>query len=145
MPWSEFLRSSGAGLAAVADHDLVLERRDGPDLLVTEARREDAARRTLGTLAETLTRALASEALAKITVATMGDSLPWMRALPTGDQRQFMTELVEKASQASSLGDYAMLDVLLSQWENTALVHANPELLAKITATPDTDEPVPRP
>jgi len=145
MPWSEFLRASGAGLATVAERDLVLQRRDGPDLLVTEARREDAARQTLGALAETLAQALRQKDLSEIVIAAMRDAMPWIRALPEGDQGLFMEQLVEKASQASSLGDYGMLDVLLSQWSNTALVHANPALLAKLAADPDSGEPVPRP
>lgn len=145
MPWSDFLRSSGSGLATVAERDLVLQRRDGPDLLVTEAGREAAARETLGALAGMLTHLVGHGELADVVVGALGDAMPWIKVLPDSEQKQFTAELVETARSASSLGDYEMLSILLSRWSNTAFVHANPALRARLLAEPDMDEIVSRP
>ena len=71
--------------------------------------------------------------------------MPWVRMLPESEQKKFTTQLAETASRASSLGDYEMLDVLLTHWADTALIHANPALRARLLAEPDTDALVPRP
>lgn len=125
--FSEFLRKSGDILREVEDHDVLLRRRDGADLMLVRADREAVVRDTvglssslLGWFARTHARELAEG---------LPEALPWLHFLPERDRAEFAEELVRMLEACISLGSFDRLGALLNQWRNTAYVWSRPELL----------------
>lgn len=143
---SDFLRRSGDVLREVEDHDVLLRRRDGADLMLVQADRETVIRDAVGLSSGFMSwfaRMHASEL-----IAGLPDVLPWLRFLPEGDRESFAQELVQTLEACISLQSYDQLGVLLSQWQNTAYLWSRPELLAEMqsdNAGESYDEPVPAP
>jgi hypothetical protein len=54
--------------------------------------------------------------------------LPWVRFLTPGELRQFATEFVATAETVASLGTTAPITLLVTMWQHTAEIHADPEL-----------------
>ncbi|PXX68371.1 hypothetical protein DFR70_10251 [Nocardia tenerifensis] len=72
------------------------------------------------------------------------DAVPWVAFLPAADVDEFLTEFVAVAQKAVALGNLSPLTSLLTQWRNTAEIHADPVLLALVTREPEGDfGPVP--
>jgi hypothetical protein len=143
---SDFLRKSGDVLREVEEHDVLLRRRDGADLMLVRADREEVVRDTVGLSSGFMSwfaRAHAPEFL-----AGLPDVLPWLRFLPDDDREAFSRELVQTLEACISLDSYDQLGVLLHQWRNTAYVWSRPELLRALGAdhaAEGHDEPVPAP
>ncbi len=57
---------------------------------------------------------------------------PWVRFLPTEDVRAFVLELVDTLQAADALANIAPVVQVITEWQHTAEVHANPELAARI-------------
>lgn len=142
-PFSALTRRQSTVLAEVEVRDVLLERRDGPNLMLVAAERELDMREAVGTIAQ-LVALLPADALDGLSEQLAGGS-PWVRALPAEDRVTFVREVVEQAQRCADLGDFAGLGQLVHEWRNTALVHDNPSLLARLQAASDLDEPVERP
>lgn len=73
-------------------------------------------------------------------------AFPWVRFLPAEDVRAFVVEFVDVIERADSLHNPAPLIQLLDEWQSTAEVYADPELL-EIMLRDHTDDfgPVPEP
>jgi hypothetical protein len=125
--FSDFLRKSGDVLREVEDHDVLLRRRDGADLMLVRADREEVVRDTVGLSSGFMS--WFARAHARELVAGLPEVLPWLRFLPDGDRETFSRELVETLEACISLDSYDRLGVLLHQWRNTAYVWSRPELL----------------
>jgi hypothetical protein len=141
--FSTLLRSSGAILQEVEHRDVLLHRRDGEDLMLVRADREATLRDSFATAARMLAR-LPDDVVLQLAEA-IADELPWTRFLPREDQLRFLREFVEVARACDEVGAYEPLSQCVREWENTALVHANPALREVIHAEHEIDEPVPRP
>lgn len=144
--FSDFLRRSGDVLRDVEDHDVLLRRRDGADLLLIRADREEVVRDTVGLSSGFMS--WFARAHARELVAGLPEVLPWVRFLPDGDRETFSREFVETLEACISLDSYDQLGVLLHQWRNTAYVWSRPELLQALRtdrADDAYDEPVPAP
>jgi hypothetical protein len=144
--FSELLRQSGDVLRDVEHHDVLLHRRDGEDLMLVRADREEIVRDTVG-LSSSLLRWFV-RAHPREMVEALRDALPWLRFLPEGDLETFGREFVDILEACISLGSYDQLGILLAQWRNTAYVWSRPELLHELQADhadDGHDEPVPAP
>jgi hypothetical protein len=144
--FSDFLRKSGDVLREVEDHDVLLRRRDGADLMLVRADREKVVRDTVGLSSGFMS--WFARVHARELVAGLPDVLPWLRFLPDGDRETFTSEFVQMLEACISLDSYDLLDVLLHQWRNTAYVWSRPELLRALRtdhAAETYDEPVPAP
>jgi hypothetical protein len=143
---SDFLRRSGDVLREVEDHDVLLRRRDGADLMLVQADRETVIRDTVG-LSSGFMSWFARMHGPEL-VAGLPDVVPWLRFLPEGDREAFAQELVQTLEACISLQSYDQLGVLLSQWRKTAYLWSRPELLAELRtdhAPESYDEPVAAP
>lgn len=57
----------------------------------------------------------------------------WIYDLPETDRLHMLLEITSAIQSCAKDDDFGPLLVLLRQWRNTALVHANPELLERLT------------
>lgn len=129
-PFSDLLRHPKDVAIEVDEGDVVLRRRDEPDLRLTRADRETeraaafaAFGRTLRNLAVHNPRAL-GEAL--------GDAFPWLEFLPDPDRRAFVEEFSRVAAAAAELDTYGPMSQLVREWRATAEIHADPRLARRL-------------
>ena len=140
-PFSDLLRHPNDVAGDLEGGDVLLRRRDEPDLRLTRADREAervvalvAFGRTLRNLAVHNRRAL-DEALA--------DAFPWIEFLPGVDRSLFTDEFSRVAIAAAELDSYGPLSQLIREWRATAEIHADPSLARSLRrATQAEGEPV---
>ncbi|WP_018683512.1 hypothetical protein [Actinokineospora enzanensis] len=143
--WSELQRDP-KGVAALADQgDVIVRRRDGAALLLI---REDHARSSAAgavTAARGL-RGMFTHLPPHIVVEALLDEFPWVDVLPEPEQQQFAHDFVRAFQASAELGHWATLEQTVHEWRNTAIIYADPELLARLTE-PVVDDlgPVPAP
>lgn len=142
-PFSRLTRQTAAVLGEVESRDVVLERRDGPNLMLTTAAREADLREALATVAQLAS--LLPEDQLPLYAERLVAGQPWMRPLPPADVRLLMCELIDVSQRCFALGDFAPLGQLLHEWRNTALVHHNPDLKRVLDADADIEITVTRP
>jgi len=143
---SDFLRKSGEVLREVDDHDVLLRRRDGADLMLVRADREEVVRETVGLSSSLL--GLFGRAHARELVQSLPEALPWLRFLPERDREAFGEQFLSVLEACVSLGSFDQLGVLMGRWRNTAYVWSRPALLHALQsdrADEGYDEPVPAP
>ena len=126
--------------------DVLLRRRDGHDLLLVRADREETVRDAVGVASSMLAR-MAGRHLADMAKG-IPEAMPWLRLLPPGDLEEFTREFVEVAEACGSLGSFDRLGLLLAEWRKTAYAWSHPEALATLRADHAGEafgEPVPSP
>jgi hypothetical protein len=135
-----------AKLNASRTRSLRLRRRDDEDLvLITAARAEQES-----TVVSATTRMLVAlmrrdDAALSLLVDVVPEAFPWVRFLPVEEVRAFVLELVETLRAADALENPAPVVQVISAWQSTAEVHADPELAAVLSAGGSDFGPVPSP
>ncbi len=130
--FSDLLRKSGEVLDEVDRRDVLLRRRDGHDLLLVRADREERVRETVAAASSMLAH-MARTHLHEMADG-LPDALPWLRILPRDDLERFTKEFVEIAEACGSLGSFDRLGVLLAEWRNTAYAWSCPGVLRALQA-----------
>jgi hypothetical protein len=128
--FSDLLRKSGEVLDEVDRQDVLLRRRDGHDLLLVRADREETVRDAVGVASSVLARMVARH-LADMAKG-LPEAMPWLRLLPESDLEDFVKEFVGVAEACGSLGSFDRLGLLLDEWRKTAYAWSNPETLAAL-------------
>ncbi|MBL0780261.1 MULTISPECIES: hypothetical protein [Streptomyces] len=146
--FSELVNRNRRTLARLeGSRSLLLRRRDGEDLVLTTASRAEQDR----TVVSAATRMLLAMARREpgsmeLLLDLLPDAFPWVRFLPETDLHAFAVELVDTMRAADSVGNNASVAQLLVEWQHTAEVHSDPELLAALTTDHGEDYgPVPDP
>jgi hypothetical protein len=135
-----------AKLRSSRTRSLLLHRRDDEDLILTTAERAEQE----STLVSATTRMFVAlmqhdDAARSLLVDVVPEAFPWVRFLPTEDVRAFVLELVETLRAADAVHNPAPVIQVISAWQSTAEVYADPEL-AEVLAAEITDlGPVPDP
>ncbi len=135
MHFSELVNRNRRTLARLEDsRSLLLRRRDGEDLVLTTASRAEQDR----TVVSAATRMLLAMARREpgsmeLLLDLLPDAFPWVRFLSEADLHAFAVELVDTMRAADSVGNNASVAQLLVEWQHTAEVHSDPELLAALT------------
>jgi len=145
-PWTKFLRDPKLVTAELEQGDVVLHRRDEPDLQLTVAER--AAERAEGVeMASSLLQVVASDARSKSKLRrALGDRFAWIKIMPQKPQAQFMDEFIQCAQAAGQIGDLAPLAQLLHEWKATAAIYADPYLARRLKGPfPGDGGQIPRP
>jgi hypothetical protein len=143
--WSELQRDPKS-VAALADKgDVRVRRRDGVPLLLTREDRASSAAEGAVTAARAL-----RNLLTHISAGTVAESLleefPWADYLPEDDRAQFAAEFARAFQASAELGDWSMLNQLVIEWRNTAVIHTDPELVKALSGPISGDfGPVPPP
>lgn len=146
VPFSELLHHPAATAERLASvRALRLRRRDAGDLAlmrIEQLERDGTVLRFAAHLLASLARSENTEVIRRL----LPDALPWVTFLPDADFDAFITELVTTARGAADLGNLAPVAVLLTQWQHSAEIYADPALLEILTAEPEGDfGPVPAP
>jgi hypothetical protein len=144
--WSELQRDPKSVAALVDEHGNVrVRRRDGVPLLLS---REDRAAAT-GAGSLTAARALRN-ALTHMpshqAADVLRDEFPWVDLLPAVEMAAFVADFSRAVQASAELGAWSALAQTINEWKATAAIHADPELLANLTAPIEDDlGPVPHP
>ena len=130
--FSEFLRQPKEVVANLAQHDVVLRRRNAPDLYLTLAASDASRAKTIECLARLLGKIAADSPEA------MDDAIeaafPWVEFLSPDGRREFVEELTRIILASASVGNYEQVDLTIDSWQNTAEILSDPELTALLTA-----------
>jgi len=145
VPFSELLRQPTEALRRLTEaRSMRLSRRDAEDLVLMYAERADAESEAMDTTARLLVALVRRHP--HLVTELLPTVLPWARFLPTSDTEQLAAEFVTTAEAAGSIGNFAPLAQLLTEWRHTAEVHADPDLLHTLTRDDLADHgPVPAP
>ncbi|WP_242891841.1 hypothetical protein [Actinomadura litoris] len=129
-PWSTLARDAGSVFPALDDSDVVLERRDGENLVLMRAERFEAARQALVIAARSLSilarrhRALAEEALA--------EELPWLVWLPVEERPQAVGELLDNLIAGVDTREFGPFLRALGAWRSTAIAWSDPNTARRL-------------
>jgi hypothetical protein len=142
--FSEFLRQPNDVVAELADHDVLLRRRNAPSLRLSEADRDDERSEAFEALARLLRNMVAHSPSGL--EQTVADVFPWATFLPKRDRNAFIDELTTTLMAVAGLDNYAPVGQLLREWKATAEIHADPRLARRLRRSIDADgESVPVP
>jgi hypothetical protein len=143
-PFSDFLRQPNEVVADLADHDVVLRRRNAPALRLSEADREERRDEAFDALARLLRNLLARSPAGL--EATIDEAFPWTTFLPRADRKLFIEELTQTLLAVSMIDNFAPVGQLLREWKATAEIHAEPRLARRMRGHVDAaGESVPTP
>jgi hypothetical protein len=143
-PFSEFLRQPNVVVADLAEHDVVLRRRNAPALRLSEADRAEERDEAVDALAR-LVGNLLGQRRANF-AETILEVFPWVTFLPRLDQATFVEEFVRTLRAASDIANFTPVGQLLREWKATAELHADPRLARKLRQRIVADgSPVPSP
>lgn len=129
--YSGFLRGPSEVLPRLSYGDVLLERRDGEDLVLTTATRAAAFLEGLN-VGVTALRHLAKshhDLLAEV----LTEELPWLRWLPEADRSACVRELVDDLAASIEVENFSRFHLDLTAWRHTAEVWADPELADRLT------------
>lgn len=129
--FSEFLRQPKEVVADLAQHDVVLRRRDAPDLYLSLAARDTSRTKTIKCLARLLHK-MAADSPEAIDNAIEA-AFPWVEFLSSEGRREFAEELAQTILASASIDNFSLVDQILLEWQNTAEILSDPELTALLT------------
>ncbi len=130
-PFSEFLRRPNDVVAELADHDVVLRRRNAPALRLSRADHHSDRREALEATSRLL-RNLASHSPEAL-VAALTEAYAWVDFLPESARDRFAKELTQALLAAASVDLYQSVAQLVREWKATAEIYADPELTRQLT------------
>ncbi|MGC9960897.1 MAG: DUF6247 family protein [Acidimicrobiales bacterium] len=129
-PFSDLLRHPKDVTSEVEDSDVLLRRRDEPDLRLSRADREVERTDAFRAMARAF-RNLAIRSPGALGHA-LGDAFGWLEFLPAADRREFADEFARVVTAAAELDNYGPLSQLVREWRATAEVHADPRLARRL-------------
>jgi hypothetical protein len=146
VPFSELLHHPAATAERLdAVRALRLRRRDAGDLALMRIEQLDRDATVVEFTARLLAGLVRTENVEMIRTL-LPEAAPWVAFLSENDFDAFVAELVVVARGAAELGNLAPVAVLLTQWQHTAEVYADPVLLEILIREPEGDlGPVPVP
>ncbi|MDE0612815.1 MAG: hypothetical protein OXI32_00210 [bacterium] len=129
--FSEFLRQPKEVVADLADHDVVLRRRNAPDLYLSLAASDISRAKTIECLARLLCKISADspEAIDDAIEA----AFPWVEFLSPEERREFAEDLTRTILACASIESFEPVEQTLLEWQNTAEILSDPELTALLT------------
>ncbi len=129
--FSEFLRQPKEVVADLAQHDVVLRRRNAPDLYLSLAASDISRAKTIECLARLLCKISADSPEA------MDDAIeaafPWVEFLSPGGRREFAEDLTRTILASASVENYKQVELTIDSWQNTAEILSDPELTALLS------------
>lgn len=129
-PFSDLLRRPNDVTGDLDDGDVLLRRRDEPDLRLSRADREAQRTDTFAAVGRAL-RNLAVHSPRALADALDG-AFPWLEFLPSTDRKLFVDEFSRVVSASADLDNYESLSQIINEWRATAEVHADPKLARRL-------------
>jgi hypothetical protein len=140
--FSYLLKHSGDVLSELEHRDVMLERRDGEDVLVSPRHRAEAVKDSLGMAMRVIAGLLGDAELAPSTLRTVTVSIPWTAWLSVPDQEEFFREFVVTARSCNETDYYEPLARLLYRWKVSAEIVHDPALSELLNEDRGPDDPV---
>ncbi|MGH9223893.1 MAG: DUF6247 family protein [Acidimicrobiales bacterium] len=128
--FSDLLRHPKEVTDDVEDGDVLLRRRDEPDLRLSRADRESHRAEAFAALGRAI-RNLAVHSPAALGTALL-DAFSWLHFLPKGDRALFLDEFSRVVTAAGAVDNYEPLTQLVHEWQATAEIHADPRLARRL-------------
>jgi hypothetical protein len=128
--FSDLLRRPKKVTGDVEHGDVLLRRRDEPDLRLTRADRDAERATAFAALSRTLRNLAVHNPVALEGALT--EAFAWLEFLPTRDGKQFVEEFSRTVVASAELDSYAPLTQLLREWRATAEIHADPKLARRL-------------
>lgn len=133
-------------LQSSPSRSLRIHRRGEEDLVLTTASRVAQAAVASSTTTKLFIALMQHDARVRSLVTeVLPTAFPWVRFLPKADVQAFVVELVDVLEGAEALDNPAPLVQVVSDWQRTAEVYADPELLAILRSDGEDHGPVPEP
>lgn len=129
-PFSDLLRRPKEVTDDLEAGDVLLRRRDEPDLRLSRADREAHRVEAFAAMGRAF-RNLAVHSPAALTDA-LAEALPWIEFLPASDRRLFLDEFTRVVTAAAAVDNYEPLTQIVREWRATAEVHADPKLARRL-------------
>jgi hypothetical protein len=139
MQWSEAARTPREVAAAVESTGQVrLERRGEVPFVITREDRVRQARDAMEVAARFI-RNIFTQGRSGDPIFALLEALPWAQFLPEKDRSQFARELVWTFQACSDLDLWAPFGQMLHEWQQTAAIHAEPDLAKELGRSLDAD------
>ena len=135
--FSDLLRHPKDVTSDVEDSDVLLRRRDEPDLRLSLADREAERAEAFSALARAF-RNLAVHNAGALGDA-LGDAFGWLEFLPVTDRSLFADDFARVVTAAAELDNYGPLSQLVREWRATAEVYADPRLARRLRRPVEAD------
>lgn len=135
--FSELLRQPNDVVADLAEHDVVLRRRNAPALRLSAVDRDDERAEAFDALARLLRNLLAHNPSGLD--ATIDDVFAWTTFLPKRDRKEFTDELTRTLVAVCDLGNYGPVGQVLREWKASAEIHADPRLARRLRRAVDAE------
>jgi hypothetical protein len=143
-PYSAFLRGPSDVLPQLNEGDVLLERRDEENLVLTSFGRFVARQEGMTFAAHLLGDVVRDQA--DLMAGLLGRELPWLRWLPAGEQKECVSELLGELAAGAETGVLEPFARALAAWRSTAEVWSDPELARRLQGPFKGDgEEIPRP
>ncbi|MBH0781516.1 hypothetical protein [Nocardia bovistercoris] len=129
-PFSDLIRKQTAVFPALADADVVLERRDAENLVLSRAERFEAKDAAVRLLARTV--AIIAKSNRGLAEDVFAQELPWLTWLPEEGRVEAVAELLDQLIAGAATGLFTPFARDLIAWQHTAEIHARPELAHRL-------------
>lgn len=144
MSYSGFLRGPTTVTEAVEQDDVLLERRDGVDLVLTTVSRADLNDEAL-MLGAVALRSI-SKSHPELVAEALEEHLPWIAWLPVDDRALCTTELIADLAASATVHSFARLHHDIVAWRHTAEAWSDPVVADRLmrsieTHTDDVERP----
>jgi hypothetical protein len=129
-PYSSFLRGPASVLPRLDDADVVLERRDEENLVLTTLRRF-AAREEGAALAGRLIAKIVEKDPSMID-ELLSSEFPWMRWLPDAEKALALADITGELVAGAETGSLEPFDRAVNEWRDTAVIWSDPRLAERL-------------
>lgn len=144
-PFSTLINKQTSVFPALADADVILERRDAENLVLMRSERFDAMVKGLGLAARSL--AIIAKANRPLAEEVFAEELPWLTWLPAEARPECIRELLGHLLAGAETGLLLPFSRALKEWQSTAEIYSDPELARRLRGPIDTGDAtdLPRP
>jgi hypothetical protein len=136
--YSKLLREPTEVVDAAERGDVVLERRDGPNLRLMLDMRAEETTEALGMVARMLSSALHRPDARTVIGSSFEASLPWLDWLPEPERASALDDMVRSLLACVETKAFAPFAQLVHEWQDTAVIHSEglaPEATRPLTGT----------
>ncbi|MEU2031655.1 hypothetical protein [Nocardia amamiensis] len=129
-PFSDLIRKQTSVFPALADADVILERRDAENLVLSRSERFEAKETALRLLARTI--AIIARSNRGLAEEVFAEELPWLKWLPDTGRAEAAAELLDQLIAGADTGLFTPFARDLVAWQHTAEIYAQPELAQRL-------------
>lgn len=131
LPFSDLIRRQTSVFPALDDTDVILQRRDGEDLVLSRAERWNAMESALHLLARSMR--LVAGTNRDLAEDVFAEELPWLVWLPPEARAEAVSEILDQLMAGADTGQFMPFARSLREWKSTAEIHSDPALLRRLS------------